>query len=162
MEISYNLLDFPTLLIRRHVLSVLAFLCYGQYIQYNKLKRIINRLKFIKDKKAGQSSGVDMTRKASGIIQIMSANSKSSEYTPLPTASGTATKGGAVGQSEKTDVGGPEDDVDFFPVILEEMEKINKFFIGYGFASTPQRSMCMTSNSHYLLYRFVANWRSCG
>jgi len=115
------------------------------YISYNRLKRVINRLRFIADQQSGGGSG-----EKSSSIQVVSSktqlqqqrppspNRQMDEYSPLSqsqtparqpaggrySGGATTTPGGTLSMGE----GG--DGTEFFPVILEEINKINKFFLG--------------------------------
>lgn len=105
-----------------------------QYIQYERLKRVINRKKFLKD--SGQGMGAASTSRPSPrqspkssllqMSQISGSKQNIEEWTPLKGSSKEA-YGRAVTVPKK---GGLDDSSDFFPLILQEIEKVNKFFIG--------------------------------
>jgi len=114
------------------------------YISYNRLKRVINRLRFIADQQSGGGGGsgekttIQVVSSKTQLHQQQrppSPNRQMDEYSPLSQTparqpaggrySGTsATPGGTLSMGE----GG--DGTEFFPVILEEINKINKFFLG--------------------------------
>ena len=112
-----------------------------QYIQYSKLKRIINRRKFIADQdeanaEAARKNGGKMSSSHSlttlGNLAVPPINSFG-EYTMLqPSSSGKSVFGddeqGNI--SERGDSKYQDDESDFFKVILSEIEKVNKFFVG--------------------------------
>lgn len=111
-----------------------------QYIQYSKLKRIINRRKFIADRDEADAEIESRTqsRMASpalmNVVPAVSVNS-SNEYTQLntgPSIKSSSTFDGdynGVG-IQMNDAGLIDDESDFFKVILSEIEKVNKFFVG--------------------------------
>ena len=92
------------------------------YIQYSKLKRIINRTKFIK-------TGSKTTEKNKG---------PATEYSLLRQPSPTGTIGSGSGKYTGIESGEPlqassapsDEDSDFFAVIQSEIDKVNKFFVG--------------------------------
>lgn len=102
-----------------------------QYIQYSKLKRIIKRRRFIadRDEAIAEAEMTAISRK------LASANKPSvGEYTPLQIQNGKAMTSYEDESSSFSvpRLGGNDDesDSDFFKVILSEMEKVNKFFVG--------------------------------
>jgi phosphate transporter len=92
------------------------------------LKRIIKRKKFLADKAEEQRLKIQRAGSFQPGIERKPAM-KVSEMTPL-----TAHSGSEVPPNQYTDGGdasaGKGDDVDLFPVLIEEMEKVSKFFIG--------------------------------
>ena len=110
-----------------------------QYIQYSKLKRIINRRKFIADRDEAEAQAKGEFRAASTSPMNNAPAvilNPSNEYTLLqPIASGK-TQNTYVEESNGNSgielvEGGPVDDEsDFFKIILSEIEKVNKFFVG--------------------------------
>jgi hypothetical protein len=110
-----------------------------QYIQYSKLKRIINRRKFIADRDEAEAQAKGEFRAASSSPMNNAPAvilNPSNEYTLLqPIASGK-TQNSYVDESNGNSgielvEGGPVDDEsDFFKIILSEIEKVNKFFVG--------------------------------
>lgn len=89
------------------------------YISYNRLKRVINRQRFILDQQE-----VRTQRRKSG---------KVNEYSPLSlnvAGTGAPKSSGSLNDDAEVSAEGNENGSDFFPVILKEIEKINKFFLG--------------------------------
>ena len=91
------------------------------YIQYSKLKRIINRTKFIK-------TGSKTSEKNKG---------PTNEYSLLRQPSPAGTTGSGAGKYAGIESGEPmqttppsDEDSDFFAVIQSEIDKVNKFFVG--------------------------------
>ena len=110
-----------------------------KYIQYSKLKRIINRRKFIADRDEAeiQSKGGPRAASASPMSNSSAAVlNPSNEYTLLqPTASGKTLstyvdENNGKSEIELVEGGLVDDESDFFKVILSEIEKVNKFFVG--------------------------------
>ena len=96
-----------------------------QYIQYSKLKRIIKRKRFIADRDeaiADAKSATTTSRNPAGEYTPLQLNSKLSGSYEDETPSFSVPR-----------LGGNDDDSDsdFFKVILSEIEKVNKFFVGY-------------------------------
>lgn len=83
-------------------------------MQYNKLKRIIKRRKFVADSTASGK----LKQQAS----LLRPSDAPTESTPLKSEDRTLSL-----YSEDAEGGG---DTELFPVLIEEMEKVNKFFIG--------------------------------
>ena len=109
------------------------------YICYGRLKRIINRRKFIADQE--REKELKRTGSTQSAIQMISTRSASprnagTEYSPL--RSGGNADGGLYSSTGGSRGGSPaaaaavaeESGTEFFPVILEELNKINKFFLG--------------------------------
>ena len=92
------------------------------YISYNRLKRVINRQRFIIDQQDHR-------------VQRRSASTtgKLDEYTPLSrssTGGAPMPSGGSLTDANEINVDDAENGSEFFPVIMEEIEKVNKFFLG--------------------------------
>jgi SPX domain protein involved in polyphosphate accumulation len=104
--------------------------CY-QYVQYSKLKRIIKRNKFIADRdeaSADAESNINSRKGSSPALansqSALNRNTYGDYYSLLQTVqSNTLNSDGPI-------VLQPDDESDFFKVILSEMEKVNKFFVG--------------------------------
>ena len=124
-----------------NVILVTPLKCVSQYIQYSKLKRIINRRKFIADRDeadAETESRTTISRMVSpapmNVVPALPVNS-SNEYTQLNLAHNAKSSstfdddynGAGV---QMNDMGATDDESDFFKVILSEIEKVNKFFVG--------------------------------
>ena len=112
----------------------------SQYIQYSKLKRIINRRKFIADRDEADAEIESRThsRMASpapmNVVPALPVNS-SNEYTQLNAAFNVKSSSTFDDDCNGTgvqmnDMGQGDDESDFFKVILSEIEKVNKFFVG--------------------------------
>lgn len=107
----------------------------GYYIHYGRLKRLIKRKKFILDRKLESDAKSASGQGAAGAVK---PSVKSPRQSPKSSALIQMTKTGK--ESFPLKLGGPpkdgyskveaDDNEDFFDVILQEMEKINKFFTG--------------------------------
>jgi hypothetical protein len=98
-----------------------------QYVQYSKLKRIIKRNKFIADRDIEASADAESNingRKGSSPVNSQSALNKNThgDYSSILQSSNLI--------SSDRIASLPDDESDFFKVILSEMEKVNKFFVG--------------------------------
>jgi hypothetical protein len=112
---------------------------FEQYIQYSKLKRIINRRKFIADRDEANAEAA--SKSVGRIPSLPTLNSASTtsklqnEYSPIQASlSGKSLntytdESNGVSGIQMVD-GFMEDESDFFKVILSEIEKVNKFFVG--------------------------------
>jgi hypothetical protein len=105
-----------------------------QYIQYSKLKRIINRRKFITDRDEACADESRLSGKMSsspsitGLSLSTPAINSLGEYSILQSTNSNASY---VDESARTADGQyVDDESDFFKVILSEIEKVNKFFVG--------------------------------
>ena len=113
---------------------------FEQYIQYSKLKRIINRRKFIADRDEANAEAA--SKSVGRIPSLPTLNSASTtskpqnEYSPIQASlSGKSLntytdESNGVSGIQMVDGGFMEDESDFFKVILSEIEKVNKFFVG--------------------------------
>ena len=105
-----------------------------QYIQYSKLKRIIKRRRFVLDrddaladsesashgKRYNESSGLAGTKNGVGEYSLLQPSyHRESNNFDEPSSFSIPRSGGE-----------DESDSDFFKVILSEIEKVNKFFVG--------------------------------
>ena len=118
------------------------------YVSYNRLKRIINRRRFIADQEKEKESRKLGASPANSSIQLIRTSSRSpspikgmggDEYSPLATAGEGGAGGGTPSKkyaaTSQTPGGtlsikGEENSTEFFPVVLSELNKINKFFLG--------------------------------
>lgn len=105
----------------------LFIIFFHQYVQYSKLKRIIKRNKFIADRDIEASADAESNingRKGSSPANGQSALNKNTygDYSSLLQSNNSTNDGPIVSL--------PDDESDFFKVILSEMEKVNKFFVG--------------------------------
>ena len=115
---------------------MLIFIIF-QYIQYSKLKRIIKRMRFIADS-AEQQVKMDvesiLRRRHPSSTQVVGevATKAAGEYSLLQP--GASVQADSTFGSTSTISAPPEKDMDegtdFFAVIQQEIEKINKFFVG--------------------------------
>lgn len=108
------------------VILSLCFSCLSKYLQYSRLKRIIKRKRFLADKNAELSQSARQPS-SSKLVQMTSMGGKGSdERTPLNAG------GGSIESYEKSSDPRKQIDEnsDFFPFVVKEMEKINKFFVG--------------------------------
>lgn len=113
-------------LMKERILNLLM-----QYIQYSKLKRIIKRKRFIADR---DEAIADAEFSSSGRKSATSSSKNpAGEYTPLE--SNSKLSGSYENETPSFSVprfgNDDESDSDFFKVILSEIEKVNKFFLGY-------------------------------
>lgn len=109
-----------------------------QYINYSRLKRIIKRRKFVTDQRlarlkkiTGEGSRLKLGSSALDMRKL-SNTGFITETTPLMMASAQSKKEDPTAEegSEAVEaVGVDPDGVEFFPVIIEEINKINKFFV---------------------------------
>eukprot|EP00981_Chlorochromonas_danica_P001007 scaffold233_cov174-Ochromonas_danica.AAC.47 len=103
------------------------------YIQYNKLKRIIKRRKFLADKAAEEQlkqQQQQQQQQGKGIVlPTSSSTTYATENTPLkPSVNGLPSSMPDYTENNAGLENG--EDTELFPVLIEEMEKVNKFFIG--------------------------------
>ena len=109
---------------------------HDYYIQYNKLKRLIKRLRFIKDRDAHRdalkSSGISSSLGGSSLLQMVQLGSHASlterdgtsmEETPLLRALSYVSFS-STGDKDRSQ------EEDFNVVIMAEVENINKFYNG--------------------------------
>ena len=94
------------------------------YISYDRLKRVITRRRFLADKlKSTPRSSPSSTPRSVQMMNLHgSKNNKVDEMTPL------ASPLGSEQANNKTPA--EEESAEFFPLILAEIDKINKFFVG--------------------------------
>ena len=100
------------------------------YLQYDKLKRVIKKKKFLLDRqnesdswKIGGIGGMRREFSKPSSIQL-SQNLSVDETTPLTKNNGDKDESGTYSKKPSNE------NVDFFAVIQSEIEKINKFFVG--------------------------------
>ena len=112
---------------------------YLQYIQYSKLKRIIKRLQFIAQKKnvraekAAKAVQDSKDHTFMELTKVASFASNPDERTPLNAEFGGRTSYTAAPKQTKTKKGEAADldeGLDFFGLILEDMNNANNFFVG--------------------------------
>ena len=102
------------------------------YIEYDKLKRLIRKKRFVLDDKESENDGTwkglrrDFSMLSS--INLLGYSSKEStradEFTPLRTNTLDSETYGGTAKRVTTD------NYDFFSLIQQEIDKVNKFFIG--------------------------------
>lgn len=99
-----------------------------QYLHYGRLKRIIRRRRFLADKLEETMGGGSSP--SHSFIEMATRSVKSGmseEMQPLSTAAGGHPKYTKIVDQTQAVL---DENAEFFPVIKEEMEKINKFFVG--------------------------------
>jgi len=109
---------------------------YSQYIQYNKLKRIIKRLKFEAESKSNKAktlekvkAGIDVQGEAS-VELVRRLSMAVDENTPLTLMTKEGRTESYTENASKHSADDDKEEGDFFDTILDEMRKSNNFFVG--------------------------------